>query len=147
MSVSTVAATGARAMLVTDGAFAGSDLSIRSYDLANPAARVDAMIGVPGGTGPLLALDAVALGDRLFIVAARSHAVTAIAVGGALSTLDAFRARAVPLADDLRVPGTYVDGAVSIAATSARVAVVWSSRKDPMTQNDVIGGYAVFACR
>jgi hypothetical protein len=37
------------------------------------------------------------------------------------------------------------DGRLAIAASDTRVAVVWTTGKT-LTQNDAVGGYAVFAC-
>ncbi len=145
-TMGTVAALGTRAFVITDGAGKGFDLAIRAYDFGTKGAPLDLGFGVSPGTGPLLSLDAAVQGDRLFVVATRSR-VIAIEVVDRASTIAPSFLREVSLADDLRIPQTYIDGSVSVATTSTRVAVAWSYRKSILSFGDPVGGYAVFACR
>lgn len=141
-----VAALGTRAFVLTDGAGKGLDVVARAYDFGGKGAPLDFGFGLSTGSGPVLALDATASTDRLFVVASRAHAIALEVVDHATSASPAFL-REVALADDLRIPQAYVDGSVSIAATPTRVAVVWSNRKALLPFGEPVGGYAVFACR
>lgn len=151
MTTTAVSAEGTRGYLVTDDTDLADDTrqdalilySFDATDLSNPKKRQ--FPGVLVGTGALLALDAVAHGDRLVVVAERARSITLVVVDKVSTAPSALRE--LPLAEDFRVPQTFVDGPVAVAATDSRVAVAWSSRKAALTDNDVVGGYAVFACR
>ncbi len=142
---SAIAASGARVFLVADAAATPQELAFATYDLGKPTATAEGTFSLPT-EDPLLALDAAATKDRLFVATEQTGNLSVSVIDGASSTTPSFMRR-VDFASDARIPATYRDGAVAITATDSRVAVVWVSRKTALGANDTPGGYAVFACK
>ncbi len=97
------------------------------------------------GEGEVIFADAAFSGDHLFLAVERSGALALVTYENATTTPKLLRQ--IDLDKDPRV-GIFTDladGRVAIAASSTRVAVVWTTQKT-LLERDPVGGYAVYAC-
>ena len=144
VAVTALTALGGRAFLLSDGK--SETVGMRGYDVAAASQPV-----VSGGftavkTTGLLALDAAAAQNRVFVALEQQDSLAVAVIDGALSNTPQILRR-VDLASDVRIPKSAHDGPVAIAATDTRVAVVWVAHKTALSDGEGIGGYAVFACK
>jgi hypothetical protein len=144
-SRSAIAAAGGRVFLVADASPTPQELAFSAFDLGKPTPAAEGTVNL-ASEDPVLALDAAATKERLFVAIEQAGNLSVAVVDGASGTTPSF-VRRVDFASDARIPATYRDGAIAITATDTRVAVTWVSRKTPLGANDTTGGYAIFACK
>ncbi len=144
-----IAATGGRVLVVADsGESATQSVTYHAFDYGSAKQSDSNGFGVdsPGATSPkVTAADVAILGDRAFFVALETGQVALNVYDHATTTLTPLRN--VSFSDLSRISGisTVRDGSVSVAVSSSRIGVVWTTAKT-LTSNDADGGYAVFAC-
>jgi hypothetical protein len=131
----------ANRVFVVSGASGGAEL--RSVDVGGMAS--DAIPVALSGDGAVVFSDVALAGDHLFLATARPGALALVAYSNATATPKLIRQ--IDLDKDPRV-GTFTDladGHVAIAASSTRIAVVWTTQKT-LLERDPVGGYAIYAC-
>lgn len=147
-----IAAVGGRVIVLSDGAGIGS-VTIRAFDRGSSGAASETSFSVEGEE-EVTAGDVTVVGDRAYFAALKpgkeskpgvielhvfKNATTSLTELGSVS-----------LGREPRVSGlqNVGDGRVAVAASSTRVAVAWTTKKQlDENDNDPAGGYAVFACR
>jgi hypothetical protein len=139
-----LAALGTRVVVASDGVVPGKPVAWRVFDLGGATAAASDGF-TTDGAGDVLYADVALHQDRILFAVERPGSI-AVVVYDHAATAPAFL-RQVVLGVDPRVPSlaTVRDGRLAIAASDTRVAVVWTTGKT-LTQNDAVGGYAVFAC-
>jgi hypothetical protein len=139
-----ISAQGTRVFVVSDSETPGKPVGWRAFDLGGAAAAASDSFGVDG-LGKVLYADVAFHQDHAFFAVEQPGAISLVAYEHA--TTNPTLLRQVFLPRDPRVPAMLAvrDGHVAIAASDSRVAVVWTTAKT-LTDNDVVGGYAVFAC-
>jgi hypothetical protein len=152
-----IAASQGRVIVMSDGSGPGRSVSYQAFDLNNDTAAdgntgFSLSTGISGdggaesaGTGAALAGDVVILGDRAYFAALQFQSVELHVYQNATTRLTPLRDVAFSLESRISAISTVRDGQVAIAATSSRVAVVWTTARK-LLKNDATGGYAVFAC-
>ncbi len=116
---------------------------MRSIDLGGMASNA-----IPvqlTGEGAVVYADGALAGDHLFLAVERNGALALVAYENATTTPKLLRQ--VDLDKDPRV-GTFTDladGRIAIAASSTRIAIVWTTQKT-LLERDPVGGYAIYAC-
>jgi hypothetical protein len=147
-----------RVIVMSDGTGPGRSVSYQAFDLNAPTddpadtGGFSLSTGIAGdggpdapGNGAALAGDVVIVGDRAYFAAVQYQSVELHVFQNATTRLTPLRDVAFALESRISAINTVRDGQVSIAATSSRVAVVWTTGKK-LQKNDATGGYAVFAC-
>jgi hypothetical protein len=148
-TVGSLAATGGRVLILTDGSGPGRSANYHAFDLgkSDEADNNGFALAQPTSTSTakVTAVDVAIVGDRAFMVALEQGQVGLQVFDHATTTLTPLRN--VDFLGETRISGisTVRDGAVSVAASDKRVGVVWTTAKT-LTRNDAAGGYAVFAC-
>jgi hypothetical protein len=132
-----------RILVATNGAGASNPIVWYAYDIgeATPAA-VHGF--APQAMGDIAYADVALHADNAFF---------AVQVGNSVALLAFRKASTYPellteydFAGDARIPiGSVRDGLVAVTADATRVAVVWGTGKT-VTDDEDLGGYAVFAC-
>jgi hypothetical protein len=135
-----------RLLVVRQSVIPGRAAEYDAYDLGSTAAVATDAISTNIATGETEALDIALAQNRAFFAVGQPKSVTLVVYDHA--TTHPTYLREVHLPSDPRIP-TFVaqfrDGGVGVAATDTRVAVAWTTGKT-LQKNDVLGGYAVFAC-
>ncbi|MDB4941241.1 MAG: hypothetical protein JWP97_775 [Labilithrix sp.] len=140
-----VAALGSRVVVLSDGNGPGQSVSYRTFEL-DRASTVDSSGFSVDGAGTVTTGDVAMLDDRAFFAVLKPGGVSLHAFANVSTTPRPLRE--VTFANEPRIPSVTTvreTGRVAVAATSSRVAVVWTTAKT-LTNNDSTGGYAVFAC-
>jgi hypothetical protein len=139
-----LAATGSRVIVLSDGGGPGRSVSFRAYDL-NRDEPADTNGFSVDGLAKASAGDVTIQGDHVYFAVLKAGAVSLAAYRNASTTPAPLRQ--VSFGKEPRISGidTIRDGYVAVAATETRVAVAWTTAK-VLTENDGTGGYAVFAC-
>jgi hypothetical protein len=139
-----VAALGTRVIVMSDGGGPGRSVSYRAFDLGKTTASETNGFSIEG-TGSPTTGDVTMLGNKAYFAALKPGSVSLHVYDNASTTPTLLRESLFK--KETRIPSvtTVRDGRVAVAATTSRVAVVWTSAK-VLTNNDATGGYAVFAC-
>ncbi|MDB5219888.1 MAG: hypothetical protein JWO86_7815 [Myxococcaceae bacterium] len=139
-----VAALGTRVIVMSDGGGPGRSVSYRAFDLGKTTASETNGFSIEG-TGSPTTGDVTMLGNKAYFAALKPGSVSLHVYDNASTTPTLLRESLFN--KETRIPSvtTVRDGRVAVAATTSRVAVVWTSAK-VLTNNDATGGYAVFAC-
>jgi hypothetical protein len=139
-----VAASGTRTLVVSDGSTQGKPLTLRAFDVGGGTPVSSDDFAVPG-LGEVLYADVAIAHDRAFVAVEQPGAITLVVYDKATSTPT--QLRTVYLPNEPRIPAmtSLRDGRVAVAASDTRVTVVWTTGKT-LTDNDPVGGYAIFAC-
>ena len=139
-----VAAQGTRVFVVSDSAAPGKPVAWRAGDLGRAAPAASDALGVDG-LGKVLYADVAFHQDHAFFAVEQPGAISLVAYDHATTTPTLLRQVFLPR--DPRIPAMLDvrDGRVAIAASDSRVAVAWTTART-LTDNDVVGGYAIFAC-
>lgn len=139
-----LAVTGARVVVASEGASGGRGVTFRSFDLGK-AAAVDTNGFSVEGLGKVLFADVAIAKDRIFFAVEKAGEISLVAYANATTIPTALRE--VTFSREPRIPAVanVRDGRVAVAATDTRVAVAWTTARQ-LTSNDATGGYAVFAC-
>lgn len=148
---------GKLAAIAYDGASPNKPVAWRVHELGNGQPLFQDGFTTEGGTKVTYS-DVTFFGDRMFFAVERGGSVNAqsdtVTVDGSISVVAYDRAtkapllvRTVNLTTDPRIPALkrVRDGLLGIAASDTRVAVVWVNARE-LLPNDIVGGYAVFAC-
>jgi hypothetical protein len=144
-------------VVVTSGVPGGAQFFYRVYEGAAQAITgtvdgTDTDGTDTNGTGTVVYADTALHQDRVFFAVERASPPTGSSI--VLHAYDYDKAtsalvykRRVVLPNDSRIPSMagVRDGLVAVAVSDTRVAVVWTTGKT-LTDNDVVGGYALFAC-
>jgi hypothetical protein len=143
-SFGSVAVLGARAFVVSDNASPDSPVTWRIFDLGKSMPGISDSFSVPA-LGKVLFTDVAVNQDHAFFAVEQPGAITLVAYDHATTTPTLLRSVFLP--HDLRVPSmiNVRDGRLAVAASDTRVAVVWTTGQ-MLSGNDVVGGYALFAC-
>lgn len=143
-AIGSIAARGARVLVVSDGGGPGRSATFRAFDLNKDQPAVTNGFSVDG-QGSVTGVDVAIQGDRAYFVAMKPGQIALQVYGNASTTPTPLRN--VSFRREPRISGvdTVRDGRVSIAATDTRVAVAWTTAK-ALSNNDHTGGYAIFAC-
>jgi hypothetical protein len=150
-SFGSIAALGRRLVLVSAGVLPGS-AAFRTFDKGG-------QLSLPTyvqteGSGEVAYTDVAFHQDHFFFAVEKSAPNGAQNGGGSISLVAFDKATTAPvplqkvfLPSDPRVPpmGTVRDGRVAVAASDSRVAVVWAIGRT-LTDQEAVGGYALFAC-
>lgn len=139
-----VAAVGGRVIVLSDGTGPGRSATYRTFDRGRVEIVDEGGFSVESA-GKVTAGDVTVVGDRAYFAVLKQGAVGLHVYDNATTTPTPLAQRS--LGREPRVSGveTVRDGRVSVAATSRRVAVAWTTAR-ALTPNDAAGGYAVFAC-
>lgn len=142
--VGSIAARGARVLVISDGGGPGRSATFRAFDQGKDAPAVTSGFSVDG-QGKVTAVDVAMQGDRAYFVAMKPGAIALHVFDNASTTPTPLRD--VSFAREPRISGvdTVRDGRIAVAATDTRVAVAWTTAK-VLNNNDHTGGYALFAC-
>jgi hypothetical protein len=132
-----------RILVATNGASASNPIVWYAYDIGAAApAAVDGF--APQAMGDIAYADVALHADNAFFAAQIGDSVALLAFRKA-STYPELLTE-YDFANDARIPiGSVRDGLVAVAADATRVAVVWGTGKT-VTDDEDLGGYAVFAC-
>ncbi len=134
---------GSRILVASSGPSNGASIAWSAFDIGTPN---------PASTGTFASASGGAV-SFVDVAVQQDHAFFAAEVGSGISlflfekasTVPVFR-RELPFSSLPVIPlGTLRDGLVAVAASDARVAVVWGTGATLGT-NDGVGGYAIFAC-
>jgi hypothetical protein len=139
-----VAATGKRAIVLSDSGGSGRSATYRAFDYPATRAADTNGITVPGD-GKATAGDVAIQGDRAYFAIVKPGSILLSVYANATTSLTPLGQTS--FANETRIPSVsnVRDGRVAVAATDRRVAVVWSTATT-LGPNDSTGGYAVFAC-
>ncbi len=135
-----------RLFVVRQSVIPGRAAEYDAYDLGSTTAVATDSISTTIATGETEAIDVALAQNRAFFAVGQPKSVTVLVYDHA--TTHPTYLREVHLPSDPRIPtfvGQFRDGGVAITATDSRVAVTWTTGKT-LQKNDVLGGYAVFAC-
>jgi hypothetical protein len=148
---------GKLAAIAYDGSSANKPVAWRIYELGNGQPLFQDGFTTEGGVKVSYA-DVAFLGDRMFFAVERGGAVNpqtdTVTVEGTVSLVAFDRAtkapllvRTVNLSKDPRIPALkrVRDGLIAVSASESRVIVVWVNARE-LLPNDIVGGYALFAC-
>lgn len=143
-SFASAAVQGSRLIVVTDSVTPGQPAAFEVFDLGNPSPVANGGLFALG-TGAVLFGDVAFQKDRAFFALEQAGGITLVAYDHATTTPALLRQIYLP--SDPRVPAmkTLRDGRVAVAASDTRVAVAWTTART-LTEHDVLGGYAIFAC-
>ncbi len=143
-SFASVAALGTRVIVVSDSSAPGRPLAWRAFDLGKTQPVANDSLDVPG-LGKVLFADVALRQDHAFFAIEQPGAITLAAYDHATTTPTLLRTVFLP--SDPRIPSMAKvrDGRVAIAASDSRVIVVWTTGRT-LGENDIVGGYALFAC-
>ncbi|MBX3233273.1 MAG: hypothetical protein KIT84_20990 [Labilithrix sp.] len=139
-----LATTGERVLVVTDGAGPGRSVTYRAFDLGKEE-EADTNGYSIEGAAKVTAADVAIVGNRAYVAALQQGQVALHVFDNATTALTPLRN--VLFSRQTRISGinNVRDGSVAVAASPTRVAVVWTTAKE-LGSNDPAGGYAVFAC-
>jgi hypothetical protein len=135
-----------RLFVVRQSVIPGRAAEYDAYDLGSTTAVATDSISTTVATGETTAIDIALAQNRAFFAVGQPKSVTLLVYDHA--TTHPTYLREVHLPSDPRIPtfvGQFRDGSVAVTATDSRVAVAWTTGKT-LQKNDVLGGYAVFAC-
>ena len=135
-----------RLFVVRQSVIPGRAADFDAYDVGSTTAVASDSLSTSVATGETEAIDVALAQNRAFFAVGQPKSVTVLVYDHA-TTHPTFL-REVHLPSDPRIPtfvGQFRDGGVAIAATDSRVVVTWTTGKT-LQKNDVLGGYAVFAC-
>ena len=143
-SFASVAALGSRVIVISDSTVPGRPVAWRAFDLGKVQPAASDNLDVPG-LGKVLFADVALRQDHAFFAVEQPGAITLVAYDHATTTPTLLRTVFLP--SDPRVPAmlNVRDGRIAIAASDTRVVVVWTTGKT-LGENDIVGGYALFAC-
>jgi hypothetical protein len=143
-TIGSLAATGARVLVISDGGGPGRSATFRAFDLNKDQPAITNGFSVDG-QGAVTGVDAAVQGDRAYFVAMKPGQIALQVYGSATTTPTPLRN--VSFRREPRISGvdTVRDGRIAVAATEKRVAVAWTTAK-VLNNNDHTGGYAIFAC-
>jgi hypothetical protein len=139
-----IAAQGSRVIVATDGTTPGRPVVWRAFDLGKTQpTTVDGF--TTDGDGKVIYADVAFRRDYMIFAVERAGSISLVVYDHGTTT-PAF-ARQLRVDGDPRVPSmsTLRDGRLAIAMSDNRVALAWITGKT-LTQDDPVGGYAVFAC-
>ncbi len=142
----TLALQDGRLFVVRQSIVPGRAAEFEAYDVGSTKAVVTDTLSTSIGNGETEAIDLALAQNRAFFAIGQPKSVTVLVYDHA--TTNPTFLREVHLPSDPRIPtfvGKFRDGGVAIAATDSRVIVTWTTGKT-LQANDVLGGYAVFAC-
>ena len=141
-----LSAQGTRLIVASSGSTASQPVAYRVFEVRSPRDPVKVGGFETQHLGKVLYTDVVFHQDHMFFAVEQPSSISLIAFDHAGT--DPQFLREVPLTDDPRVPSLQAvrDGRVAIAASDTRVALAWVTGRT-LTNNDAVGGYAVFACR
>jgi hypothetical protein len=138
-------ALGRRLVVASSGSTPGKPVAFRLFDLGTKdPVLVDGFN--TEGLGKVLYADVASNQTHLFFAVEQPGAISLVAYDHADTTPTFLRE--VQLTQNPRVPSLkdIREGRIAVAASDTRVAVSWITGK-LLTENDAVGGYAVFACR
>ncbi len=141
-----IAILGGRAYVSRKSDSPGRVADVSAYDLGSSAEAASEAISTTHATGITVHTDVALSKNRAFFAIGQPGSVSVVVYDNA-TTRPSFL-RDIYLPNDSRVPtfvNRYRDGYVSIAATDTHVAVAWTTTQI-LAGNDVVGGYAVYAC-
>lgn len=143
-AIGSIAAKGARVLVVSDGGGPGRSATFRAFDLNKDQPAVTNGFSVDG-QGSVTGVDVALNGDRAYFVAMKPGQIALQVFGNASTTPTPLRN--VSFRREPRISGvdTVRDGRVAVAATDTRIAVAWTTAR-ALNNNDHTGGYAIFAC-
>ncbi len=143
-SFGSLAATGTRVIVASDGSGPGRSVTYRAFDLNKETASDTNGFSVEGN-GKVTATDVAMRADRVYFAALKQGAVALHVYANATTT--PVPLRNVFFSREPRIPSVsnVRDGRVAVAATDTRVAVAWTTAR-VLQPNDSTGGYALFAC-
>jgi hypothetical protein len=135
---------GGRVFVAGDSQAPGRPVTFRVFDLGGSPTPTPESFSTEGA-GNALMTDVAFQKDRAIFAIEQAGSMTLVAYDQA--TTSPVFLREVFLPRDPRVPTlkNVRDGNMAMAASDTRVAVVWTTAKQ-LTEHDVLGGYAVFAC-
>ncbi len=142
-----LAVTGSRVLVINQGTSESNPVDLHAFDLGKRGEVAFESIAIEG-IGDATAGDIAIQDDRAFVAVVRQAAVHLVAYDRVTTVPTSFDPpRLVSFERDSRIPSIAKvrDGNVAVAATAARVAVVWTTASS-ITLNDPVGGYAIFAC-
>lgn len=140
-----LAMRGSRVIVMHDSETPSRPAAYRIYDQMRETATDTNGISIRDAE-KAIAGDVAIEGDRLFFAVASPGGLSLVAYESATTTPRLLTTR--NFLDEPRIPRVTTireDGAVALAATPKRVAVVWTTTSS-MQRNDSTGAYAVFAC-
>lgn len=139
-----LAALGGRVIVLSDGGGPGRSVSSRAFDLDKTTAADTNGFSVEGSGTPTTG-DLTMLDNKAYFAVLKPGSVSLHVYSNASTTPTPLRE--VVFGKQPRIPSvsTVRDGRVAVAATSSRIAVVWTTAR-VLTNTDKTGGYAVFAC-
>lgn len=143
-AIGSIAAKGARVLVISDGGGPGRSATFRAFDLNKDQPAVTNGFSVDG-QGAVTGVDVAYVGDRAYFVAMKPGQIALQVYGNASTTPTPLRNVSFRREPRISNVDTVRDGRVSIAATETRVAVAWTTAK-VLNNNDHTGGYAIFAC-
>ncbi len=135
-----------RLFVVRQSSIPGRAADFDAYDVGSTTPVASDSLSTSIGIGETTAIDVALAQNRAFFAVGQPKSVTVLVYDHA--TTNPSFLREVHLPSDPRIPtfvGKFRDGGVAIAATDTRVIVAWTTGKT-LEKNDVLGGYAVFAC-
>jgi hypothetical protein len=138
-------ALGRRLVVASSGTTPGKPVAFRLFDLGTKEPVITDGFNTEG-LGKVSYADVAYNQAHLFFAVEQPGAISLVAYEHADTTPSFLRE--VQLTQNPRVPSLkdIRDGRIAVAASDTRVAVTWITGK-LLTQNDAVGGYAVFACR
>ncbi|MBX3207168.1 MAG: hypothetical protein KF764_19125 [Labilithrix sp.] len=139
-----IAALSGRVIVLSDGSGPGRSVTYRAFDLNRDSPADTSGFSVEG-SGKVTAGDVTILGNRAYFAALKQGAIGLHVYDNASTTLTPLSSVSFGREPRISAISNVRDGRVSVAATSSRVAVAWTTAK-VLGGNDPAGGYAVFAC-
>jgi len=141
-----IATTGSRVIVLTDGSGPGRSVLYRAFDLGQETEADTNGFSIEG-SAKVTAGDITILGNRAYMAALQQGQVALQVFNNATTALTPVSGQPVLFSKQTRISGinNVRDGSVAVAASPTRVAVVWTTAKE-LGANDPAGGYAVFAC-
>lgn len=152
-----LAVNGKLAAIAYDGVSPNKPVAWKIYELGNGQPVFQDGFTTEGAV-KVAYTDVAFFGDRMFFAVERGGSVSpqtdTVTVEGTISLVAYDRAtkspqlvRTVNLSKDPRIPALkrVRDGLLAVGASESRVLVVWVNARE-LLPNDIVGGYALFAC-